>query len=243
MPEEEPMRFARIGLLLFLLLLVVPVWAQQATQSSAQPAGDPQAVAVVQAAITALGGATAIVQAQSWTFQAQTQGPHANGNIEYAMSTHTDTGKLVRADGTTRPAPPIHSHFVPALVGAILLKESLDPDFTMLYGGTSTLDSKPVTAIIFAFGPTKLPAQIWTFDAANLPVQVDFRLPAEIGARESFPIVVALSDYRPVSGVLYPFRIVSFLPGKPPEIVTLQSGSTNATAAPNEFNGPGGDLP
>jgi hypothetical protein len=244
------MRFARFGLF-YLLFFVVPVGAQQATlspgqaqapQPAPQPVSDPQAVAVVQAAITALGGATAIGQAQSWAFQAQMQGPHANGNVDYMISTHTDTGKLVRLDGTTRPAPAIHSHFVPALAGAILLKESQDPNFSMQYAGLSTGDSKPITVIVFMVGKTQFPAQIWTFDAANLPVQIDFRLPAEIGARESFPIVVALSDYRTVSGVLYPFQIVSFLPGKPPEIVTLQSVSTSVTAVPNDYNGPAGDL-
>ena len=131
---------------------------------------------------------------------------------------------------------------MPALVGAILLKESQDPNFSMQYTGASTLDSRPVTVIVFTFGQSRIPVQIWSFDAANLPVQIDFRLPAEIGARESFPIVVALSDYRPVSGVLYPFQIVSFLPGKPPEVVTVQSVAPGATAAPNGFNGPAGDL-
>jgi hypothetical protein len=240
------MRSARFGLLLFFLLFNVSVWAQQPTTSqqatSGQQASDPQAVAVVQAAITALGGATAIGQAQSWTFQAQTQGPHSNGSVDYVISTDTDTGKRVRPDGTTQPAPAIHSHLVPALVGLILLKESQDPQFSMQYAGLSMQDSKPVTAIVFRLGSEGFPAQIWTFDTANLPVQIDFRLPAEIGARQSFPLVVALSDYRPVSGILYPFQIVTLWPGKPPEIVTLQSVSANATAPRNDFNGQAGDL-
>jgi hypothetical protein len=238
------MRFARYAWLFVILFLTVPSWGKQASQqaSAPQPASDPQAVAVVQAAITALGGATAIGQAQSWTFQAQTQGPHSNGNVDYMISTHTDTGHYVLADGTTKPAPAIHSHFVPALVGAILLKESQDPEFSVQYVGLSTQDSKPVTTIIFRVGSEGFSAQIWTFDAANLPVRIDFRLPAEIGARQSFPLLVALSDYRPVSGALYPFQIVSFLPGKPPEIVTLQSVNANSTAPPNDFNGSAGDL-
>jgi hypothetical protein len=239
------MRFARFGLLIF-LLFGVSVRAQQPTPSQqatpAQPTSDPQAIAVVQAAITALGGAAAIGQAQSWTFQAQTQGPHSNGNVDYMISTHTDTGKLARPDGTAMPAPAIHSYFVPALVGAILLKESQDPNFSLQHGGLSTLDSKPVTVIIFMFGAAKFPAQIWTFDATSLPVQVDFRLPAEVGARQSFPVMVGLSDYRPVSGVLYPFRIISFLPPRPPQIVTLQSLAASRTVPPNDFNGLGGDL-
>src|SRR6266853_5296541 len=239
------MRSARCALLFLFLFLAVTSWGKQAPQlaSAPQPASDPQAVAVVQAAITALGGATAIGQAQSWTFQAQMQGPHANGDISYVISADTDTGKLVRRDGTMEPAPPIHSHFVPALAATILLNESQSPEFTMSYGGASMLDSKPVTVVTFFFadGP-RFPAQIWTFDAANLPVMIDFRSSAQVGARASFPFAVALSDYRSVSGVMYPFQIVSFVPWNPPEIVTLQSVNAKATAPPNDFNGPAGDL-
>jgi hypothetical protein len=236
------MRLARVGLIVLFLLLVIPAWAQQTSQSGAPPASDPQAIAVVQAAITALGGATAISQAQSWTFQAQMQGPYANGEVDYVISSHTDTGKIMHNDGTTTRARPIHSHLVPALVGAILLKESRDPEFSIQYGGTLTEDSKPVTKIIFAVESAQIPAQVWFFDAANLPIRIDFRLPAEIGARESFPIVVALSEYRSVFGVSYPFQIASFLPGKPPEIVTLHSVNADGTTPPNEYNGAAGDL-
>jgi hypothetical protein len=166
----------------------------------------------------------------------------ANGNVDYRISTHTDTGHYVLADGTTRPARAIHSLFVPALAGAILLKESQDPNFSLHYAGQSTLGSKPVSVVEFSAGPIQFPSQIWCFDAANLPVLVDFRLPAEIGARLSFYGVVALSDYRSVSGVLYPFRMVSSVWGQPPQIVTLQSVAPGATVPPNEFNGPAGDL-
>src|SRR6267154_4009019 len=101
------MRSARFGLLLCTLLLNISGWAQ-APSSTPPQSSDPQAVAVVQAAITALGGATAIGQAQSWTFHAQTQGPHSNWTVDYVISTDTDTGKIGRADGTTLPAPAIH---------------------------------------------------------------------------------------------------------------------------------------
>jgi hypothetical protein len=230
------MRVLRLLPLVF--MFSIPLLAQTTHQAQ----GDPQAIAVVQAAITALGGATVISQAQSWTFQAQMQGPHANGNIEYKISTHTDTGKFVLATGKTKPAPPIRSHFIPALVGPILLKQSQDPEFSILYAGTSTLASGPVTVVVFAVGPTRFPAQIWSFDATNRPVQVDFRVPAQIGARESFPFLTALSDYQSVSGVFYPFQIVSVVPGKPPEIIALRSVAASGTVPPNDFNGPAGDL-
>jgi hypothetical protein len=237
------MRSVQFNLTVCVLLLAIPAWGKQSSQnaSTSQPVSDPQAVAVVQAAITALGGATAIGQAKSWTFQAQMQGPHANGSVSYTISTDSDTGQYVRADGSMKQAPLIHSHFLPALVGAILVKESQDAEFSILISGPSTLGSESVNVIVFAIGPQSFPAQIWYFNSANLPVRVDFRLPAEIGARRSFPFVVALSDYQSVSGVLYPFEIDSFVPGKPLETVTLRSVAPGATIPPNEFSGQAGD--
>ena len=237
------MRFVRIGLLCSFLLYTPSVWAQQSSPVAAQPSSDPRAIAIVQAAIAALGGGTAIKQAQSWAFHADMQGSHANGTVDYVISTDTDTGKVMRRDGTMKPAAPIHSHFVPALVAAILLKQSQDPALNMRFGGATTFDSKPVTTLIFTFADDpKFPAQIWTFDAANLPVVIDFRASAQIGARESFPFVVALSDYRQVSGVMYPFQITAYVPGRPPQIVSVQSIAASSTVPLNDFNGLGGDL-
>jgi hypothetical protein len=238
------MRFERFSLTLCVLLLSVPAWGKQASQSTASPqsASDPQAIAVVQAAITALGGATAIGQAKGWTFQAQMQGESANGSIQYVMSTDVNTGTQAGRNGTRKSAPAIRSHFVPALVGAILLNESQDPDFSFRYAGQAVLDSKSVSVIVFSSGLIQFPSQVWYFDATNLPVQVTFNLQAKIGARQSHFGLVALSDYHLVSGVLYPFRIVTNTPEKLPQIIVVQSVNTSAPASPNEFNGPAGDL-
>ena len=204
--------------------------------SPSQPASDPQAVAVVQAAITALGGATAISQAQSWTFQAQMQGAFENDIASYVMSTDTDTGHFLLANGVTASSPMTRSHFVPALAGLILLNQSQDLQFTIKYGGVSTLDSKAVTVITFEVGPDKVPGQTWFFDAANLPVQIRFQFPAEVGIRKSVFGTVALSDYKSVSGVLYPTKIVEFSHLVVPEVITLQSVTVSTTASPNESN-------
>jgi hypothetical protein len=229
---------------LAILFLAATGWGRQTTQSPSQPASDPQAVAIVQAAITALGGATAISQPQTWTFQAHMQGAHANGNVTYVMSTDKDTGEVIAPDGTSTPARPIRSHFVPVLIASVLLNESLDPRFSFFFERTDTQDSKPVSVVrvMLTDGAVNSPAQFWSFDAANLPVRVDFRLAAEVGARRSFPLVVSLSNYQAVGGVLYPFSVITFLPGTLPEWITLQSISTEASAIANDFNGQGGDL-
>jgi hypothetical protein len=94
---------------------------------------------------------------------------------------------------------------------------------------------------VLTSGP-KFPVQTWAFDSGNLPVMIDFKIPAEIGARASYPFAVFLSDYRSVSGVLCPFRIVAILPSRPPQVVVVKSIAASTTAPPNDFNGPGGDL-
>ena len=125
---------------------------------------------------------------------------------------------------------------MPALAGLILLNQSQDLQFTIKYGGVSTLDSKAVTVITFEVGPDKVPGQTWFFDAANLPVQIRFQFPAEVGIRKSVFGTVALSDYKSVSGVLYPTKIVEFSHLVVPEVITLQSVTVSTTASPNESN-------
>jgi len=217
------MRVLRV--LPLILLFCVPLLAQTTPQAQS----DPQAIAVVQAAITALGGATAISQAQSWTFQAQLAGPIDTGNRSETIDRKSAAGYVV-VNGVTKPAPKhmAYSVFVPALLGAVLLDEFQDPKYGMRYGSTSTLGSEPVTSVTFSMTNSSFAiAQTWVFSSkTNLPVRVQFRLPGHIGQTRSFSGVVDLSDYRPISGSWYPFRIVTWLEDNSPEVITLQSLSS-----------------
>ena len=244
------MRFARFGLLLGCVLFSNFALAQQPATSnqttSDQPTGDPQAVAVVQAAIAALGGATAIGRAQGWTFQATLEGPVANASVSYAMG--WDEGppaQIALSNGKTMRGRPGKSLFVPAIIGSVLLNELQDSNFLMRNPGTTTIDSKPVTAISFSVKAIPdVTSQTWWFDnATSLPVRVDFHLPAEVGSRMSFVGIVDLSDYRSVAGVMHPFRIVTQFAGRPAELITLQSVSPSMTAPAAIFDGASGDLP
>ncbi len=242
------MRSARSVLALSMLVLAIPSWGKQASQSgpTPQPTGDPQAVAVVQAAITAFGGAMAIGQAQGWTFQATLEGSIANGSSNYSMGWDSGPVTQIRMkNGTTKKGLPSQSLLVPAIIGSVLLDESQDPNFTMRYGGTTTIDSKPVSTIVFSvMAMPNFAEQTWWFDSTtSLPVRVEFHLPAEVGSRKSFSGIVDLSDYRSVSGVMHPFRIVMPLGGRPPEIIVLQSVTPTKTAPAPNFDGTSGDLP
>src|ERR1700739_2336034 len=124
------MRIAQCGgLLVCILLLSTPFWAKQSSQVSSTPlpASDPQAVAVVQAAITALGGAAAIGQGQFWDFQGLTDGPLDSGTRPETISAQIPNATIV-VNGVSKPAPKVISSslFLPVLAGAILLQESQD---------------------------------------------------------------------------------------------------------------------
>jgi hypothetical protein len=241
------MRFARFGLLIF-LLFGVSAWAQQPTASqqatSTQPASDPQAVAVVQAAINALGGATAISQTQSWTFQAQMQGMLANGNVSYTLSGVVGTQPAaIVVNGVTKKVKADQSLFVPAVLAYVLLSEFQDQSFPLRFGGQVSLSSEAVAVVTFSDPDIPaLPAQKWYFDTAtSLPTRVEFQLPAAVGSKMSFTGVVEVSDYKSIGGVLYPFKIVTRPEREQPEATVLQSVSPSAATLSNDFNGAAGD--
>ena len=78
-------------------------------------------------------------------------------------------------------------------------------------------------------------AQVWFFDSkTGLPAQIEFNLAAEIGQMRSPLGIVILSNYQPVSGVLYPFEILARIPGSPlPETITVSSVGASATELSN----------
>jgi hypothetical protein len=245
------MSFVRVGPLVFVFFLALPSWGKQASQSSSttQPNSDPQAVAVVQAAITALGGAVAISQAQSWTFHAQMTGPITNDNVNYTITTQMPPAQQVTTRrGTIKRIPMVQSYFVPALIGKVLVKELQDAEFSISYMGSVTVNSKPCAAVAFSVSsvPVTPPTdadQIWCFDSStNLPVQVEFRLPAELGASMSPTGVVYFADYRFVSGVMYPYFIGIPGQGGLPEIIIILSVAPSVSAVSPEFNGAAGDI-
>ena len=95
----------------------------RAPSSLPVPSSDPQAVTVIQAAITALGGATAIGQAKNWTVQGTLQGVVNSGASTDMISTSVATVTNI-AGTTSTPLRHIASTslLMPTLVGAILLE-------------------------------------------------------------------------------------------------------------------------
>jgi hypothetical protein len=214
-----------LRLLLFVFVFSVPLLAQKATTATPAPR-DPQALAVVQAAITALGGTTAIGQANSWNLQGTVQGP-AGAIARNEVIDRQSGPTTVAVNGVTKPSPKLmaSSLFLPSLVGAVLAQEFQDPKVGMEYRGTSTLGSEAVTSVTFSrMNSIFAIAQVWIFsNKTSLPVRVLFRVPAHIGQTSSFSGVVDLSDYRPFLGGLYAFSLVTRRENRPTETITLQS--------------------
>jgi hypothetical protein len=130
------------------------------------PVRDPKAVEVVQAAIAALGGAQVISQIQSWQVQAQTQDTIQNSTTtgkvtwekagkEFRMQSLTPSGTYAVVTGNGKPASiangtpkTLQEHvtralFVPPLVGDLLLRQIQDQNYSIQYGGTTTLGRCP----------------------------------------------------------------------------------------------------
>ena len=235
-------------LVMFLSVLFVFIQLNAQTSSSTtttapQNASDPQAVAVVQAAITAIGGATAITPLQSWTFQAQASGRIANGPVTEVLASSAPQNST-QPSGTTAKAPPPwaqpRSLFVPALMSAILVNQSQDSTFVVKQVATSPSvpNSNVVVFTRIAKGGEPVSAQRWYFDnTTKLPTRIDFLLPARVGLQESFPGTVMLSNWQPVGGVLYPFQIVTLLQREhAAQTITVQSvtpSTTVPTTAPS----------
>jgi hypothetical protein len=208
----------RVLRLLF-CLLPIPLLAQ--TTPQAQRA--PQAIAVVEAAITALGGATAIGQIQTWTFQAQTQGPIDNGTVTEMIPLQIPN---VAINGSAVRPQFAHSPFVPVLLAPVLLKMSQDQTQSIQYGGTVSLGAQNATLVVVLDANSVL--QRWFFDARGLPARVDIRAPIQVGQFQSFSGIVDFSDYRSISGVQYPFQVVERIDSKPfVQTITLQSVTAN----------------
>jgi hypothetical protein len=209
-------------------------------------------VAAVQAAVTAIGGATAIGALQRWTIKAQATGHLANGPITEILGTAIPSlPQNGKPTGTAKAAPPWarpRSLFVPALVSAILAKQSQDSTMLLTQGAASA--SAPNASVVIFSTKVKsgaAPAQRWYFDkTSGLPNRVDFLLPAKIGPVEAFPGTVLLSNYQNVGGILYPFQIVTFLQRpRAVETITVQSVTPSTTAsatAPGASNSVSGVL-
>jgi hypothetical protein len=278
------MRSIRINVLSLLLLFAVPGWTQPPQSSglppmppniqrptspskaiwTPHPIQDPRAVQVVQASISAMGGAATIGQIQTWIVQGQVQpapgGPLPGGSMTWevsgAESKTSFTGgqtTVVQASGHGQPfrvengtSHSILPHmqrasFFPMLVATMLLKELQDANYSIEYKGTATVGSEPVTIIRTtsqaSVSDTWVTPQDWYFsNNTNLPVQVEHRFPDPQRMARFGTGIEQLSGYQPISGVLCPTQVSLSTGGIPIYVVTVSSVIPNTPIPSTEFD-------
>jgi hypothetical protein len=245
----------------FLLLAPLFVSAQQAPQR------DPQAFAVLQRAVTAMGGlvpsdsvATGNVvlvegsKTENGTIRFLTRG--LDQSAEY-MQVPTGLRSVVYSRGRAsdeRSAKPLQlelavtsqSSAFPLQLAASALS---DPDAAFVYVGLENLEGQQVHHIrfwkTFASNP-KLQSlaevskrDIWIDAASNLPRKLSYKRRASRGpGAVGILIEVSYSDYRNVSGVLYPYRIERFVNGTLWAAITFQNVVFNSGLTGTDFSSP-----
>ena len=229
------MTFTLPRLLMIALLSCTPMLAQQLTSQQTAPSltGDPTAGTVVQSAIQAMGGAVGTAQPQTVTFQGSMEGPLGNGNANFTIRLYARQGispldaAILKADVTHRP-------FVAAAASYLLFQEMQHSKGSLQSVGPITIGSNTVKAISLSVGAKNAAGQTCYFNNdTGLPVRLEVQVPS-VGASGSSLRVFDFSDYRNVSGVMYPFRISLRAEGQQTaEIITLESITPNFSALPN----------
>ena len=288
---EATLHSARFCLLVLILLLNFPLWAQQtqtpATSSPgqtvttppvAQPPGwiysppdllpdavrDPQALDVVQKAITVMGG-PAVAAVQDCTIQAQSDAlpgtPATSGTMTWKLagsefridapipngtaSVMTGHGKpgMINGAATALQSYVTEAMFVPVAIAPVLAQELANPKMSLRFKDNETLGTVSVAVVTTAletdYPDNVVTPQTWYFDTSTgLPVRVEFRAPDIHDPLNFIPTAVDLSNFQLISGVAYPFKVVSSVDSQTQVVFIVQSVVVDSGIAPSTFDGP-----
>jgi hypothetical protein len=256
--EEIPMRVLRSVCLFLSLLIFVNVAAVED-----QPRRDPQAVAVLQQAVAALGGEAAYAQvrdavttgmigaapgstARSGNFVWKVAGDEfrrefRNGSSEavtvsgLGSPTHTRDGKSKRiAYHVVLASPPLH------LPGLVLYRQLASREYSIKSVGTEMVAGRPAVHIQTCDERTDVSKLItvheWFFDAVTgLPLRVEYRIPDTKIASDYMEAAAEFSDFRAVNGLLLPFQINTYHSGQARTVAQVSSVAVNGGVNPAEF--------
>ncbi len=231
---------------------------------SAQPR-DPQAVALVQLAATAMGGAAPSDSTATGTITVVAGSLTENGQITILTRGTNQTAEQISLPSGQRAV--IYSNFeaketTPSASGAVvtelavtdqcpafplplLLAALNNSDEAFQYVGQETLNGAAVQHVrvwnTFASNPhlQKLASfstqDIWFDASSNLPVKLAYTRQAGSGAVPAIPVEVLFSNYTNVNGVLYPFQIQKSYNGTPWQTITIQSVVFNTGLTDAQF--------
>jgi hypothetical protein len=239
------------------LIALLSLFSQSSTQQTVTVVQrDPQAVALLQAAVGAMGG---VVPTDSV----------ATGNIVTVAGSLTSTGTIrILTRGSDQSYDEIQTSSVFALVysrgrassitgGSLtglpidlaITTQSVDfplplfagalanSDTAFKYIGLETLNGTSIQHIQFWNTFASIPdlqslassslRDVWVNTSSGLPLRVSFKRRSSNAPSQSTSVDVSLSDYRNINGVLYPFSIQVALNGTPWATITIQNVTLN----------------
>jgi hypothetical protein len=253
-------RVFRSALFAALLLISPAAFAQAA--STPGPVRDPQAVATVQAGLTAMGGTATISQVQNSVVSGTSVDQPAQQNTaqsftwtyadkEFRNENNAASGGHVLVsnggspqdfhDGAWTGLLPIAArtnlpYHIPALV---LCSELNNPGYALIFLGSTTLNG--TSAIhVQTRDDSDLTGHVftlqdWYFDSATgLPLRVEYQIPVSQNPSESLQASVDFSNFTIVSGILVPFQL-TFSEGPISFVATVASATFNTSTDPSQF--------
>jgi hypothetical protein len=226
----------------------------QTTSSLPPPVRDAQAIVVLQAAITAMGGTSAVAAISDATVIGTEQdipnpsGPPAtftwqSSGSEFRSLTQNSNGPYIALSGHGTPGQQKHGNWIPwpyhvarahqpfYLPAVVLYAELQNPNYALSYIGSVTADGKSAIKIHTFdasdnIGPLVTP-QDWYFDPTSfLPLRVEYLFPYQDDANHASPLSMEFANFQSVSGILVPYQLQ----------LHLISASTTATVTSATFN-------
>ncbi len=250
--------------LLFYFGLMLQVATAQTPTATTTPSRDAQAIAVLQQSVIAMGTTvpsdstangtvttvagsltesgtiTILTRGTDQTFE-QIQTPH--GSTEVYSQGQAST--VVGSTPTALPMERVVTSQCPSFPLALIAGALNNPDTAYSYVGLETLETGTFHHIqiwnSFASTP-KLQAiakfslkDIWIDAKTGLPERISYTRRDERGATPGIAVDNYLSDYRNVSGVLYPFSIHKSLNGTPWATIAIQNVTMNTGLTDSDF--------
>lgn len=265
----------KIGLLILSIVVPASLLSQQSgsTASSGNVSfpwplepivRDPDAIAVVQASIDAMGGSAAIGSVSTCVVNGTLDaGPGAvnpsgtmlweTAGLETKSVFTGPNGTLIESSGDGHPfrviqgvSQPMKPHllratFYPSFAPITLLRELQDPNYSVRIEGTTTVGSDDVTIVRLASEASPMDSwvtpQNWYFSSTTkLPVEVDRRLPDPKYPAKFGLEVDTMSNYQSSSGILFPTNFAFSIGGNMVKSVSVTSIKLNSVIPPSEFD-------
>jgi hypothetical protein len=252
------MRSARFVFFFVFVFAVVSATAQQPTAPTAQtPQRDPQAITILQQAVTAMAttapgdssatGTVNIVEGsttESGSIQILTLGTSQTAETMTLTSGQRaviySNGNAKETNGSQVVNPPMQLSITDQCSDfplPLILSALNNSDEAFQYIGAETLNEESSEHVrlwnTFASKPglqalaSFSSMDFWFDSVSSLPLKIAYVRRAGGGSAPSFPVEVSLSNYTKVNGVLYPFQINKSFNGMPWETITIQSVTFN----------------